>query len=50
MATTDGSETTIPSPRTKTSEFAVPRSTANSRPVRERKCATDDPRQASEID
>ena len=32
MATTDGSETTIPSPRTKTSVFAVPRSIARSWP------------------
>src|SRR5919204_4646701 len=46
-ATTDGSKTTIPSPRTKTSEFAVPRSTASSRPVNERRCATETPRQAS---
>ena len=32
IATTDGSESTIPRPRTYTSVFAVPRSTAMSRP------------------
>ena len=32
MATTDGSESTIPRPRTYTSVLAVPRSTAMSRP------------------
>src|SRR3954466_1250717 len=31
MATTEGSDTTIPRPRAKTSVFAVPRSIANSR-------------------
>jgi hypothetical protein len=33
MATTDGSLRTMPSPRTYTSVFAVPRSTAMSRPT-----------------
>src|SRR2546423_12324464 len=32
IATTDGSDSTIPRPRTYTSVFAVPRSTAMSRP------------------
>ena len=36
MATTDGSDTTMPSPRTKTSVFAVPRSMARSWPPRPR--------------
>ena len=36
----DGSNTTTPSPRTKTSEFAVPRSTASSRPLNERRTPT----------
>src|SRR3989440_4590113 len=42
-ATTEGSKTTIPSPRTKTSEFAVPRSTASSRPANERRNGTETP-------
>ena len=34
IATTDGSKTTMPRPRTNTKVFAVPRSIANSRPAR----------------
>src|SRR5947208_16347183 len=34
-ATTDGSKSTIPRPRMKTSVFAVPRSTARSRPPKD---------------
>src|SRR5438045_8021690 len=46
-ATTEGSKTTMPSPRTKTSELAVPRSTASSRPANERRNATKTPGEPS---
>src|SRR5438876_3088706 len=41
IATTEGSKTAIPPPRTKTRVFAVPRSIASSRPRWRRRCATD---------
>ena len=41
MATTDGSDSTIPRPRTNTSVFAVPRSIAMSRPLKLRPPTTE---------